>query len=48
MGRRLLGKLSGKNDQVDDPYLFIIYNVIEYEIVYLHSDKKKLIFYFLI
>ena len=43
---KILGKLSGKNDQVDDPYLFIIYNVIEYEIVYLHSDKKKINFLF--
>ena len=43
---KILGKLSGKHDEVNDTNLFIIYNVIEYEIVFLHSDKKKINFLF--
>ena len=42
--KNIMSKLSIKNNPIHDTYLFLIYNCIDYDENFIHSDKKKLSF----
>ena len=41
-GQKIFSVLSLKNNPINDSYLFLIYNCIDFDENFLHSDKKKL------
>ena len=42
--KKILSNLSPKNNPINDPFLFLIYNCIDFDENFLHSDKKRLQF----
>ena len=40
--KQIIGNLSKRNDKINDENLILIYNIIDYDDKYLHSDSKKL------
>ena len=43
--QQIISKLSTKSNPINDTYLFLIFNCIDYDENFIHSDKKNLIFF---